>query len=246
MALREELERSGNWLFRWRSYLPILTIGMALIALGHFHYPGRRHHYDELWESLCLTISIAGLLIRAYTVGCAPKGTSGRNVSNQVANVLTTSGMYSVVRHPLYLGNFLMAFGISLFPRTWWLPVLYVLIFWLYYERIMFAEEEFLREKFGQSYLSWAARTPAFFPRFKRWQPPEMPFSLRWALRREYASFAAMILVFALLEEVSEFIVHGKFVIDRMWTILISVTLVSYVVVRFLSKKTHLLDVKGR
>lgn len=29
MALKEDFESSGNWLFRWRSYLPILVIGIV-------------------------------------------------------------------------------------------------------------------------------------------------------------------------------------------------------------------------
>ena len=33
MALREELERSGNWLFRHRSYLPIVMLVPILVAL---------------------------------------------------------------------------------------------------------------------------------------------------------------------------------------------------------------------
>ena len=64
-------------------------------------------------------------------------------------STLNTSGLYSVVRHPLYLGNYLMWLGVALFSRTWWAPVIVSLVFWLYYERIMFAEEEFLRRQFG-------------------------------------------------------------------------------------------------
>ena len=38
MALKEELERSGGWLFKYRSYLPILVIPVFLIALREFNY----------------------------------------------------------------------------------------------------------------------------------------------------------------------------------------------------------------
>ena len=43
MALREDFERSGIWLFRWRSYLPIFLIGILLIGFRHFSYPFGRH-----------------------------------------------------------------------------------------------------------------------------------------------------------------------------------------------------------
>ena len=46
------------------------------------------------------------------------------------------------------------------------------LVFWLYYERIMLAEEEFLRARYGKAFDDWAARTPAFLPNFRHWVPP--------------------------------------------------------------------------
>ena len=97
--------------------------------------------------------------------------TSGRNTEGQVADSLNTTGMYSIVRNPLYLGNFLMILGVVLFLRIWWIPALYATLFALYYERIIFAEEMFLRDKFGQDYLAWASKTPAFFPKFALWKP---------------------------------------------------------------------------
>jgi len=246
MALREELERMGNWLFRWRSYLPILMLGLVVITLRHFSYPRGNHGLDQLWEVLCLALSVFGLGIRMYTIGCVPEGTSGRNVRQQRAEMLNVTGMYSIVRHPLYLGNFFMGFGLSLFPRLWWLSLIYVLSFWLYYERIMFAEEEFLREKFGQMYLDWASRVPPFVPRPKLWNAPSLRFSLRWALRREYSSLFAVIVAFVLLEVFSDYFAQGTWGLDRMWTALLVGGAILYAVVRFLSKRTRFFNVKGR
>src|SRR5919206_4624496 len=108
MALREEFVRSGNWLFRRRSYLPVLLFIPVLLSMRHFTYPHGRQIFDRLWELLCLLISLSGLGIRVLVVGHTPAGTSGRNTRDgQVASQLNTTGMYSVVRHPLYAGNFL-------------------------------------------------------------------------------------------------------------------------------------------
>lgn len=62
-----------------------------------------------------------------------------------------TTGMYSIVRHPLYLGNFFVGFGIVLICSSVWLAVVFCLLFVVYYERLMFAEEEFLRTSSGWS-----------------------------------------------------------------------------------------------
>ncbi|MGB8874133.1 MAG: hypothetical protein WCC75_12145, partial [Desulfobaccales bacterium] len=45
--------------------------------------------------------------------GLPPRGTSGRNTQGQVAETLNTTGIYSLVRNPLYLGNFLIWLGLS-------------------------------------------------------------------------------------------------------------------------------------
>src|SRR5689334_21586787 len=84
----------------------------------------------------------------------------------------TTTGMYSLVRHPLYLGNYFLWLGVVLVSRVWWAPVLAILVFWLCYERIMFAEEAYLRQQFGDAFGEWAQRTPAVLPAFTHWRPP--------------------------------------------------------------------------
>ena len=176
MALREEFESSGNWLFRWRSYLPLAFIGVFLLALREYEYPGHSENLAHLWEAFCLFVSFLGLGFRIFTIGYTPGRTSGRNTKTQVADTLNTRGAYSVVRNPLYVGNFLMWLGIALFPCLWWLALIYILAFWLYYERIIFAEEAYLRTKFGDEYLSWANSTPVFIPRFNKYRKADEIF----------------------------------------------------------------------
>jgi protein-S-isoprenylcysteine O-methyltransferase Ste14 len=246
MALREEFERTGNWLFRWRSYLPLALIGMFLLVLREYEYPGHSERLDSLWEALCLFVSFFGLAIRIFTVGHSPKRTSGRNTKEQVANTLNTTGIYSVVRHPLYLGNFFMGLGIALFAHLWWLTLSYMLVFWLYYERIMFAEEAFLRNKFGNEYIKWAEITPAFIPRFKNYIKPNLSFSIKNVLKREYNGFFMIIFVLFIFEVAGDLVAEQKFEIDLYWAVILSVGFVVWMVLRTLKKKTNLLNVDGR
>jgi protein-S-isoprenylcysteine O-methyltransferase Ste14 len=162
MPLIEEFESVGHWLFRWRSYLPLVTAVLLLSGLQYFSYPFGSHFLDELWEVICLSVSFAGLVIRALTVGSSASRTSGRNTAQQIAGTLNTTGMYSIVRNPLYLGTFLMVLGVVIFLRVWWIPLIYVLFFALYYERIIFAEEMFLRREFGKEYIKWACKDTGF------------------------------------------------------------------------------------
>ena len=175
-----------------------------------------------------------------------PKGTSGRNVAEQKADVLNTTGIYSIVRHPLYLGNFFIWLGLSLFVQLAWVSLLCIFIFWLYYERIMFAEEEFLRKKFGDDYLTWAKTTPAFIPDFRRWRSSELAFSFRTVLKREYSGLLAVVASFAFLDIVSNLLHERRFDLDMHWRILLGIAVVIYVILRTLNRKTKVLHVEGR
>ena len=147
MTLREEFEHTGNWFFRWRSYLPLTVIIFYLLALSDYEYLANNKQTENLWRVICLVVSFTGLFIRIFTIGYLPEGTSGRNTKEQIAETLNTKGMYSVVRNPLYLGNFFMVLGVTLFVHIWWLTIIYILIFLLYYERIIIAEEAYLEKK---------------------------------------------------------------------------------------------------
>lgn len=246
MPLREEFASNGAWLFRHRSYLPLLGLGVVLTQLPGFSYLGGSHETQLLWEALCLAVGLFGLVLRIYVGGHAPPGASGRGTRAPAAAQLTTTGFYSVVRHPLYLANLVMWMGIVLFLHSWWLVALLGLASWIYYERIMFAEEEILRATFGTAYLDWAARTPAFLPKLRLWRAPEHPFSVRQALRREYAGFFALIATLTGLEVVADFMVTGRLQIDLVWGVLFALGLIVFVVFRYLAHHTDALDLPAR
>lgn len=184
----------GNWLFKNRSLLPLLVL---IVCYGY--YVSNIYVEDPFYQTIsnycpsykygCLLISLVGVAIRVYTIGYAPAGTSGRNTAKQIADELNTTGIYSIIRHPLYFGNYLMSLGIVLLPRSITLTVIFTLIFWLYYERIMYAEEDFLRHKFGQDFLNWSARVPTFLPRRITGWATSLPFSWKKVLRQEKMEF---------------------------------------------------------
>src|SRR5262245_19646805 len=217
MDLQEHFLRSGNWLFQWRSYLPLLLLSVALAGLRGSHYPAGGHAFEVLWEALCFGVGLGGLALRILTVGYAPAGTAARSTRAPVAAELNTTGLYSLVRHPLYLGNYFLWLGVALLPRVWWIPVIVTLAFWLYYERIMFAEEAFLRQKFGDEFLSWARRTPAFLPAFRQWRPSCLRFSWRTVLKRECSALFAFVVVINFFEVVEDWVVEGEWEVDPVW-----------------------------
>lgn len=245
MKISEQLSCTGTFFFRWRSYLPLLLLPVFLLSFIGYEYPFGSHKLDLLWEIGCFLISMLGLSVRILTGGMVPSGTSGRNTKRQKADVLNTTGVYSIVRHPLYLGNYLIALGISLFPRSWSLPIIVSLAFILYYERIIFAEEAYLESKFGDRYRDWAERVPTIIPRFKSYQSAELSFSWRAALRREFHGAVVIVATFFMLEVIADFIACGEIRFDPFWTPLFVMGLSFFLVMRAL-KKTPLLKVKRR
>jgi protein-S-isoprenylcysteine O-methyltransferase Ste14 len=245
LPLTEEFTKAGNWLFRWRSYLPLSLIAFFLLFVREWNVEGA-WFTSRSWEAICLGVSFFGFLIRAHTVGHAPKGTSGRNTGRQFADRVNTTGAYSVVRHPLYVGNYFMGLGVTTFTGVWWMVLIYTLVFWLYYERIMFSEEAFLRDKFGEPYLEWAARTPAFIPSPRRYARPDLSFSFRNVLRREYNGLFAVIVLMSVFDAAGRWSVQGAFSLDRGWTWVLGVSTLAWVVARTIKRHTEWLVVEGR
>lgn len=139
-----------------------------------------------------------------------------------------------------------MGLGIALFAYLWWLTLIYILAFWLYYERIIFAEEAYLRNKFGIDYLEWANKTPVFIPKISQYRKANLPFSLRNVLKREYNGFFAVIVTFFILETFGEIFAKGRLEFDLGWILLSGIGFIVWLTLRTLKKYTRILNVEGR
>ncbi|MGD0583069.1 MAG: isoprenylcysteine carboxylmethyltransferase family protein [Bacteroidales bacterium] len=245
MALVHEFEKTGNWLFKRRSWLPVVLVFSGFIVMYYVNRQGILHNLRE--ELIFLGISIFGELIRVMTVGFAPGNTSGRNTNQgQIAEEINVSGIYSVIRHPLYVGNYFMWLGPSLFLRSAWFTIVFSLVYWIYYERIMFAEEQFLRRKFGDVYDKWSENVKAVLPSFRNYIPPRLSFSVRTVLRREYNSFINIFVIFAALDLVRNYIVTDRIFITPFWGYLFAGAILFWLIVRTIHGYTQWLTVEGR
>ncbi len=248
MALNELFKKQGDWLFQRRSYLPLLLLPLLLLALPDTEsiIRARGETAMALFRAFCFIVSVVGLGVRVVVAAFVPRGTSGRNRGGQKAESLNTTGIYSVVRHPLYLGNFLIFMGIIAYTLSWWLILMSAILFTIYYERIMYTEETFLREKFGENFTSWASRTPAFLPKLSLWIPSGLTFSFRNILKREYNTFLTTITGFTVIHYASDFFGNYRFDSGLTWLFAFLISLVIYLTIRTLKKKTRTLNVEGR
>ena len=81
---------------------------------------------------------------------------------------LQTTGAYSVVRHPQYLGWILAQIGMSILLSAWYstlfTPILTALIY-----LISKKEEDELTKEFGQEYKEYQKKVPMLIPKFRKY-----------------------------------------------------------------------------
>lgn len=248
MALIHSLEKSGNKLFRFRGQIPLILFILSVPAVYFSDYS---HYFESENCRLILlitsaVISFAGQVIRAIAIGTSNKHTSGRNTKEQVAEALNTTGIYSTVRHPLYLGNYFMWIGIVIYVGNIYFFLVVSLLFWLYYERIMFAEERFLERKFGEDYVNWSLKVPAFIPSCKNYVKNDIPFSMKTILRREYSGVTATIISFVFVDFLRNSFHNGQLTWTMNQTYIIIGALLISLILRTLKHNTSILNEDDR
>jgi hypothetical protein len=126
-----------------------------------------------------------------------------------------------------------------------WFIAAFVLFYWIYYERIIYTEEQFLERKFGSVYQQWAAVTPCFIPDFRKWRKAEVPFSWKKVVKKEKNGLLALLLIFSFFD------IAGRLIVGEPpryipLAIAAGVMVVIYLILKLIKHKTKLLDEAGR
>ncbi|MBN1695749.1 hypothetical protein JW879_10205 [candidate division WOR-3 bacterium] len=175
----------GKFLFKYRSFLPIPYFLFLLIVIEF-------NPFSFLTGSF---IVLLGLLIRFFSQGFAGDWMRGSEVE---ASYMLDEGAYSIMRHPLYMGNFFIGFGFTLASNFYLILLLpfYSLIFFVYYFLIVREEENYLEEKFGERFIRYRKSTPAIWLNFRKWKSGK--FLSRNALRMESSTYLTVSFIFIL------------------------------------------------
>ena len=166
----QRMDKTTAWLARQRVRLGFVAAALALILARPAWGPWRAG----------LAIALVGESMRIWAAGYLEKGSE-----------VTRSGPYRFVRHPLYAGSVLIAFGVVIAAGS----LLVTLIAGLYVGATIGAavktEEAFLRSAFGTAYDEYAA---------SRGEVTQRRFSVARALRnREHRAIVGLLGGFALL-----------------------------------------------
>ncbi len=226
---------TGNFFFKYRNWV-FIPLYLALFMPSPPLLTDE-HRYWVLFLGLVITIS--GQALRAATIGLAYIERGGRN-KQVYASRLVTEGIFKHCRNPLYVGNILMLFGVSLIANSLYYILLFIPIFLFIYQSIVLAEEHFLRGKFGVEFNSYCQRT-------HRWLPvltglPDtfrsMRFNWRRYLIKEYNTLYVWLLgiVLLLVYQHPELIGYDGALRNRLILNSILLLTLAYLSIRYMKK----------
>jgi protein-S-isoprenylcysteine O-methyltransferase Ste14 len=106
-----------------------------------------------------LVIALLGQLFRTYAAGNIFKNKQ-----------LASDGAYSLVRHPLYVGNILILGGFTLASGNPWVALIVIVFLLFYYPPAIRYEDQKLHGLFGDDWQHWRNQTGALIPRRFSWK----------------------------------------------------------------------------
>lgn len=148
-----------NKLYAYRGWvLGVLAIAMLL-------FPG--DPISDVWLSEVLPLS-AVLLVSFSILRIQARRSIGEHTRGFThdADRLVTEGIYSRIRHPLYLSNGGVGYAFVVLHMGFQ-PVALVFVVALFAFEFLLSrlEDRYLENRFGDEWRKWAAATPAFIPR---------------------------------------------------------------------------------
>jgi len=224
----------GNLLFNNRNWLfPLFYIILFIPAPEVFSNPVTA-------MLIGFSITLLGQLIRIITIGLVYIIRGGRNRRVYADNLVTT-GIFSHCRNPLYAGNILILAGLGVASNSLIFMAIATPLFLFFYQAIVRAEENFLRNKFGEEFNNYCNKVNRWIPNLTgiRKTLGTMEFKWKRVIIREYnATYIWM--VGAVLIIMKHFYIHDdRFDFQKnLRTFILSLVGLSflYLLARFLKK----------
>ncbi len=224
----------GNLLFHNRNWLFPLFYAVLFI-------PSPEVFNDPVTAMLIgFGIAVIGQLIRIITIGLVYIVRGGRN-RRVYADDLVTTGIFSHCRNPLYVGNILILVGLGVASNSLIFMAIATPLFLFFYQAIVMAEENFLRNKFGQSFVEYCSRVNRWVPDFAGLGKTLNSMEFKWkrVVIREYTA-TYIWLSGAVLIVMKHFYVHDdRFDLQEhltLFVIILAALLVLYLFTRYMKK----------
>ena len=224
--------RVGRFLFKHRSFTPIPVMIFIFIIFK----PVNLERQNIIIDVTGLLISLLGEMIRVISIGYAHSGTSGRE-SYLRAESLNVTGIYSIARNPLYIGNFLMFSGlVAVFSNIYAILIFGLFLIFQYYF-IILAEEYFLRESYGKDYETYCTLARRIIPTFKHYKKNRNSFNLKKVIYKENDSVFNMLMMYLFILLYKERFFTGNIGSPFYYIIAGVVLILCYIMIKVLKKR---------
>jgi protein-S-isoprenylcysteine O-methyltransferase Ste14 len=224
--------RAGNVLFKYRSFTPLPVLALVFLLFR----PLDMGSLNGWMIAGGLFLSLAGELIRILAVGFSYAGTSGRE-NFLKAESINSTGVYSLSRNPLYIGNILIFSGLLVVFSNGYALVMVMLFLVAQYHFIIRAEERFLDNRHGKAYREYCREVPRIFSGFRRYTKPATAFNLRKVIFKENDSLFNLIMVFILILVIRELTFYNSVNHAVQFMSAASILIVLYILVKLIKKR---------
>lgn len=189
----------GRFFFRARNLMfPLIVFALFAILQPAQTILGSAQ-IETMLDATGITLVALGVLIRMMVIGFFDVVRDGDKKTAH-ADELFTRGMFGISRNSLYLGNLTIYTGVFMLHGTWPVFLVGVAIFTFIYFAIIFSEEAFLADKFGDSFAAYTKSVPRLLPKLSNWGAATkgMRFSWKRAVYGEYNIIGQAVLMVAL------------------------------------------------
>jgi len=128
---------------------------------------------DNIMDVLGVMFLLKGTLLRMISRG-------HKKFYSEKGDALVTSGIYSVIRNPMYLGSFYTGVGFVFIVWPWWAVIIFAYLFYLRFRVQILKEEEHLEKLFGAEYLKYCKDVPRIFPSIKKFNKVKLKDIINW------------------------------------------------------------------
>jgi len=142
----------------WSVYLTQLA---AILEATYVRYPASVRW--DLTASLAVGTALLGLGLRTWAVVALGRLFT-MHLDIQKGHSVVTRGPYRIVRHPSYLGAFIMYIATIVFLHAWFAAIIAALVLPFAFLRRIHYEERLLREELGAEYEAYCLKVKSFLP----------------------------------------------------------------------------------
>ena len=145
-----------RWIYRYRGVLLAPPLLLALFSAFH-----------ETESRLVWPLGIA-----LFLLGTGIRVLAQQHIHHRIKarQDLTTTGLYSIVRNPLYVANTLICLGaVVVSEEIWFVPIMLLYCCGLY-SLVVRYEEACLLKEYGEPYRKYLSEVPRWLPRTLRFR----------------------------------------------------------------------------